>query len=185
MAPSRIAAAAARRISAAQAAELVSSGMWLDYGGALCQPDAFDRALARRKDQLSGVKIRACLTVRPRAVLEADPHGEHFVWINLHFSGYDRQKHDAGIAHYLPVNLGEIPDYYRRFIEPPDIVILKTCPQDANGFFNFSATNAWMDPRGDRTGTPGDCRGVERPALCPGRAEWPAPQRGGLHHPGR
>jgi acyl-CoA hydrolase len=43
----------------------------------------------------------------------------------------------------VPLNLGEVPDYYRRFIEPVDIVILKTCPPDENGFFNFGATNLW------------------------------------------
>jgi len=139
----RIAAAPARRISAEEAAGFVSSGMWIDYGVALCQPDIFDAALALRKDQLHHVKIRAGLTVNPRAVLEADPTGEHFFWINLHFSGYDRRKHDLGIANYLPVHLGEIPDYYRRFINPVDIVILKTCPMDADGYFNFSAANFW------------------------------------------
>jgi acyl-CoA hydrolase len=35
-----------RRISATEAANLVQSGMWLDYGGALGQPDVFDKALA-------------------------------------------------------------------------------------------------------------------------------------------
>ncbi len=119
------------------------SGMWLDYGASLSQPDVFDRALAARKDDLRAVKIRACLTTRPRAVLEADPEGGTFFWVNLHFSGYDRKKHDAGCANYLPVNLGEIPDYYRRFIDPVDIVILKTCPMDAEGNFNLSVTNAW------------------------------------------
>ena len=139
----KTAAVRARRITPQDAAGLVTSGMWIDYGATLCQPDVFDAALAQRKDELRGVKIRACLTVRPRAVLEADPNGEHFFWINLHFSGYDRRKHDAGIANYLPVNLGEIPDYYRRFIDPVDIVILKTCPMDANGYFNFSAATVW------------------------------------------
>ena len=132
-----------RRITAAAAAGLVTSGMWLDYGAVLSQPDAFDTALAARKDELHRVKIRACLSTRARAVLEADPEGKHFFWINLHFGGYDRRKHDAGIANYLPVNLGEIPDYYRRFIDPVDMVILKTCPMDAAGFFNFGPTNAW------------------------------------------
>jgi len=132
-----------RRISADQAAGLVTSGMWIDYGAMVCQPDAFDAALARRVDELHRVKIRACLSTRARAVLEADPKGEHFFWINSHFSSYDRRKHDAGIASYLPVNLGEIPDYYRRFIDPVDIVILKTCPMDKDGYFNFSVANVW------------------------------------------
>lgn len=83
--------------------------MWIDYGAGLSQPDAFDTALALRKDELRGVKIRNCLAVRPRAVLEADPEGEHFCWVSLHFTGYDRKKHDAGIANYLPVHLGVCP----------------------------------------------------------------------------
>ncbi len=133
----------ARRITAAEAAGLVKSGDWVDYGAVLAQPDAFDRALAARKSELRDVKIRACLSMRPRAVLEVDPQREHFHWYSWHFSGYERKKHDAGLCHYIPCNLGEIPDYYRRFIEPVDIVVLKTCAVDADGFFNLSANNLW------------------------------------------
>jgi acyl-CoA hydrolase len=133
----------ARRITAAEAAGLVKSGDWVDYGAVLAQPDVFDRALAARKAELRDVKIRACISTRPRAVLEADPQREHFQWYNWHFGGYDRKKHDAGLCHYIPCNLGEIPDYYRRFIEPPDIVVLKTRDVDANGFFNLSVSNLW------------------------------------------
>ncbi len=139
----RIAKAAARRISAEEAAGLVTSGMWLDYGGVLAQPDVFDTALARRVPDLTGIKIRSCLSMRPRAVIEADPEGEHVFWFSLHFSSYDRRKHDAGISHYLPVNLGEIPDYYRRFMEPVDILVMKTTPIDADGYFNFGPSNLW------------------------------------------
>ena len=117
--------------------------MWLDYGVALCQPDVFDTALAARRESLENVKIRSCLTMRPRAVVEADPEGKHFFWFSWHFSAYDRKKHDAGRCNYMPLNLGEVPDYYRRFLDPVDIVILKTCPMDENGYFNFSAANLW------------------------------------------
>ncbi len=139
----RKAAHPARHITAAEAALMVKSGMWIDYGATVCQPDVFDHALAERKHDLKGVKIRACLATRPRAVLEQDPHGKHFFWVSLHFSGYERRKHDAGIASYLPVNLGEIPDYYRRFIDPVDILILKCGPMDAAGYFNFGPSNLW------------------------------------------
>ena len=139
----RIARAPAREISAEDAAGLVTSGMWLDYGTGLSQPDVFDQALAARKADLRNVKIRSCLSMRPRAVLEADPEGEHFFSFSWHFSGYDRKKHDAGRCNYVPLNLGEVPDYYRRFIEPIDIAVFKTCPMDENGYFNFSAANLW------------------------------------------
>ncbi|MBI4516076.1 MAG: 4-hydroxybutyrate CoA-transferase [Deltaproteobacteria bacterium] len=124
-------------ISAEAAAALVKSGDWLDYGFGLGQPDRFDRALAARTDELRGVKIRSCLTMRPRAVLEADRTGEHFLWFNWHFSGYDRTQHDAGRCNYIPMNFGEAPDYYRRFVDPIDVVCIKTTPMDAHGYFNF------------------------------------------------
>jgi acyl-CoA hydrolase len=117
--------------------------MWLDYGVALSQPDLFDRALAERKDELENVKIRSCLSMRPRAVLEADPEGKHFHFFSWHFSGYDRKQHDCGRCNYVPVNLGEVPDYYRRFVAPVDLVILKTCPIDENGYYNFGPANIW------------------------------------------
>jgi len=110
----RVASSQAQSISAERAAGFVRSGMWLDYGTSLCQPDVFDRALGARIRELSNLKIRHCLTMRPRAVLDADPEGCHVYWFSLHYSGYDRKKHDDGRCNYIPVNLGEIPDYYRR-----------------------------------------------------------------------
>jgi len=146
----RTAAGKAKLISAEEAAGFVKSGMWLEFGTSLCQPDVFDKALANRASELSNVKIRACLSMRPRAVLEHDPEGHHFYWFNHHFSGYDRRQHDQGRSSYQPVNLGEIPDYYRRFFAPMDIVIYKCCPMDKDGWFNFSAANLWHRSALDR-----------------------------------
>jgi acyl-CoA hydrolase len=137
-----VAQRAAAHITAEAAAGLVRSHSWLDFGTALSQPDRFDQALAARAAELVDVKIRSCLSVTSRAFLEADPDGRHFQSFNWHFSGYDRQKHDAGVCNYIPLNLGEVPDYYRRFIEPIDIVVLKTRPI-ADGWFNFGPTGMW------------------------------------------
>src|ERR1035438_9828467 len=131
-------------ISAEHAASLVKSGMWLDYGATHCEPDVFDKALAARKDELENVKIRSCLSMRPRAVIEHDPEGKHFHLFSWHFSAYERRKHDVGRCNYTPLNLGEVPDYYRRFLDPVDIAILKTCPMDDGGYFNFGPTSLWQ-----------------------------------------
>ena len=141
--PKRVASVPAQTISGEQAACLVRSGMWLDYGVGLAQPDVFDKALGARRGELHNVKIRSCLSMRPRAVAECDSEGDCFFLFSWHFSGYDRKKHDAGRCNYMPVNLGEVPDYYRRFLAPVDIAILKTCPMDEKGYFNFSASNIW------------------------------------------
>lgn len=130
----------AKRISAAAAAQLVKSGDWVDYGFGIGQPEAFDAALAARKNELEGVKIRAALSLRRREVLEVDREGRHFQWFNWHFSGYDRKQHDAGLANYIPMNFGEAPDFYRRYIDPVDVAVFKCCPRDAQGFYNFSGS---------------------------------------------
>ncbi len=140
----RVATATAQHISAAEAAGKAQSGMWIDYCGSVNQPDVFDAALALRKFELSNIKIVNVIAVRPRAVLDADPEASTFYNLNMHFSGYDRKNGDNGQAGYFPVNLGEVPDYYRRFINPMDMVVIKTCPIDENGNFNFGPTGLWM-----------------------------------------
>ncbi len=63
--------------------------------------------------------------------------------LNWHFGAYDRKKGDAGLQNYIPCNLGEISDYYRRFIDRPDVMVIKTRPIDADGYFNFGPANLW------------------------------------------
>jgi acyl-CoA hydrolase len=169
----RIAGAKATRISAAQAASLVKSGMWLDFGGSVSQPDAFDVALAARAAELHDVKIRSCIALKPRAFIEADPNREHFQAFSWHFGGYERAKHDAGLCHYIPLNLGEVPDYYRRFIDPVDIVVIKTLPMDAGGWFNFGPTNVWHRALIERAR-------MVIVEVCPG-FPYVAPEENGVH----
>jgi acyl-CoA hydrolase len=131
-------------ISAEEAAALVKPGMWLDYGFGATQTEAFDKALAARVHELSGVKVRSCLTTRPRAFQEADPEGAHVLSASWHFSGYDRKQFDAGRCTYIPLNLGEWPDLYRRFVERVDIAVFQVCPKDAGGNYNFSISASYM-----------------------------------------
>ncbi|MGD0073419.1 MAG: acetyl-CoA hydrolase/transferase C-terminal domain-containing protein [Candidatus Binataceae bacterium] len=125
-----------KTISAEQAAAMVKSGRWLDYGFGLGQPDRFDQALAARVAELSDVKIRGCLALRPRAAVEADPQARHLTYLSWYFSGLERRMHDRGLCHHIPMNFGEAPDYYRRFVDV-DMAVLKTTPMDEHGFFNF------------------------------------------------
>ena len=56
----RITRSPAQIITASEAAGFVQSGMWLDYGGSLSQPDVFDKALAERRDSIH--LLMECLT---------------------------------------------------------------------------------------------------------------------------
>ena len=51
---------------------------------------------------------------------------------------FDEATGSAGVR-----NRRQTPDYYRRYLDPVDIVIIKTCPMDAKGYSNFSAANHW------------------------------------------
>jgi acyl-CoA hydrolase len=140
----RRAASPAKRITAAEAAGMVKSGMWIDYAGTLCQPEAFDAALAARASELKDVKVRTCLSIRPLKILDADAAGTAFHSFSWHFSVYDRMYADKGRATYVPLNLGEVPDYYRRFISAVDILVAKAAPKDANGYYSIGPTSVWL-----------------------------------------
>jgi len=148
--PERRGNKAALTILPAAAAAVVESGQWIDYGFGLAQPDLFDQALAQRGPELCDIKIRAALTLSPRTTYDVDPHGRHFHFFNWHFSAYDRQLHDAGRCNYIPMNFGETPDYYRRFIEPVDIACIKTAPMDEHGYFNFGCSTTYLGAMTER-----------------------------------
>jgi acyl-CoA hydrolase len=155
---------AARAANPSDAAARVKSGDWIDYGFGLSQPDVLDRALAERSAALSDVKIRAALTLSPRATLAADPDGRHFQFFNWHFSAYDRQQHDVARCNYIPMNFGETPDYYRRFIAPVDVACFKTAPRDEQGFFNFGCSTTYLEAMTERARVVivESCRGMPR-----------------------
>ena len=132
-------------LSAEAAAALVQSGSWVDYGLGLGCPDRFDAALAAQSQQLHDVKIRACLSMRPRAVLEQAGEASPFKFLSWHFSGYERRQHDAGRVAYIPFNFGEAPDLYRRFLrDEVDLACLKAAPIDDEGNFNLSAVTSYL-----------------------------------------
>src|SRR5258708_7614484 len=117
-------------------ASRVKPGDGVESGFGLGHPDLFDHARAERVASLERVKIRGCLAMRPRAAIDADPEARHVIYLSWYFSGLERKMHDRGLAHHIPMNFGEAPDNYRRFIDV-DIAVLKTAPMDDHGFFNF------------------------------------------------
>ena len=141
-----------KKVSADEAAAQVKSGDWVEYGFGLGQPDLFDRALAGRVQKLERVKIRGCLAMRPRAAAEADPEQRHLVYLSWYFSGLERKMYDRGLAHHIPMNFGEAPDVYRRFIEV-DVAVLKTAPMDEHGFFNFGPSVTYHKAISEKAGT--------------------------------
>jgi acyl-CoA hydrolase len=132
-----------KTVSAEEAAARVKSGDWVDYGFGIGQPDLMDKALAQRVKTLEEVKVRGCLALRPRVVTEADRDCRNVSYFSWYFSGLERKMHDRALCHHIPMNFGEAPDYYRRFVDV-DVAIIKTAPIDSHGFFNFGPAVTYL-----------------------------------------
>ena len=129
-----------KRISPADAAGLVKSGMWIDYGSILCFPTLIDDALADRAAELEDVKVRSCLSLKDPEILRADGNGDHFIYNEWHFSEFTRKHHDNGCCAYIPYNLNEGPGLFRsQCAHRPDIAFVEVTPMSRQGFFNFGS----------------------------------------------
>ena len=124
-------------VSADVAGKIIKSGDWVDYGWCTGTPDALDKALAKRTDELKDVKLRGGILLKPLAVFEREDAGEHFCWNSWHMSGIERKYISRGFAYYSPIRYSELPRYYRDSIQPDDVVMLMVAPMDKHGYFNF------------------------------------------------
>lgn len=124
-------------ISAENAAKLVRSGDWVDYGFCTGHPRDFDQALAKRAGELSDVKVRGGVELWEPEILKADPECEHFTWNSWHAGSPARKLINKKKAFYAPIRYSELPRYYRENVEDIHVACFQVAPMDEHGFFNF------------------------------------------------
>lgn len=124
-------------VSADEAVKVIKSGDWVDYGWCNGTPDVLDKALAKRTDELTDVKLRGGILLKPLAVFEREDAGEHFCWNSWHMSGLERKYIARGLAYYAPIRYSELPRYYRESATPDDVAMFQVAPMDQHGYFNF------------------------------------------------
>lgn len=122
--------------SAAEAVRLVKSGDWVDYGSNNSMPFSLDAALAARRDELRGVKVRGNLTPGPIQVIECDPAMEHFAYNTWHCGAYERKMCDAGRAFFTPMVFHDLEWYYKSFLTV-NVAMLSVSPMDEDGYFSL------------------------------------------------
>lgn len=124
-------------VSADEAVKLIKSGDWVDYGWCTNTVDALDQALAKRTDELTDVKLRGGILMKPLAVFAREDAGEHFCWNSWHMSGIERKMISRGVAYYCPIRYSELPRYYRESPDPLNIAVFVVAPMDSHGYFNL------------------------------------------------
>lgn len=129
-------------ITAEQAANLVKSGDWVQYGEFVQQPLEIDKALAARKEELHDVKIRMVTMTFMPEVCKVDPKRETFTMNDWHFSGVSRKLQEADLCNYISLVYHEGPEHYLRGYDHVDICFQPVTPMDKNGYFNISTSNS-------------------------------------------
>ena len=124
-------------VSAEEAVKVVKSGDWVDYGWTTGTPDALDKALAERTDELTDIKVRGGIVMKPLAIFARDDAGEHFTFNSWHMGGYERKLQSRGCCFHGPMRYSELPRFYRDLDEPSRVVMIQTTPMDSHGYFNF------------------------------------------------
>lgn len=131
-------------VSADQAAAVVKSGDWVDYGWTTGTTVAFDVALAKRMPELHDVSLRGGILMWVPEVFKIENPAEHFTWNSWHMSGIERKAIAQGFAYYAPIRYSELPRYYRESSTPLDVAVFQVAPMDEHGFFNFGPNASHM-----------------------------------------
>ena len=128
-------------ISADAAAKKVKSNDWVQYGEFVMQPRELDAALAKRVNELTGVKVRGTTIPMIPEIVKADPKREHFQLNDWHFSGASRKLHGENLCNYIPFLYHEGPSLVSRF-QDIDVLFLLVGPMDEHGYFNVGTSNS-------------------------------------------
>lgn len=124
-------------ITAENAAKLVKSGDWIDYGWCTGTAFEFDKELAKRVNELQDVKIRGGIFLWEPEFYKSDREGKHFTWNSWHCSGIERKMVGSEAAFYIPLRYSEMPRYYRDNPQNVNLAVFQVAPMDKHGFFNF------------------------------------------------
>ncbi|MGI6412640.1 MAG: acetyl-CoA hydrolase/transferase family protein [Syntrophomonadaceae bacterium] len=128
-----------KTVSAQEAVKVVKSGDWVAYSHFAMGPQALDKALAERKDELFNVNIRGvCPLFEPEVAL-VEPKYEHFIYNSGFLSADDRKLGDR--CFHLPGMYRNSPLTIRLgHSAPVRVAFMMTAPMDKHGYFNFGTS---------------------------------------------
>ena len=128
---------AQKRMTARQAAALVKSGDWVDYGWAVNTPVAVDAELAGRLPELENVNFRGGILMWVPEIFRIEDPAAHMTWNSWHMGGVERKAVAQGFSFYAPIRYSELPRYYRDSKDPLNVAFFQVAPMDEHGYFNF------------------------------------------------
>ncbi|MEE8886586.1 MAG: butyryl-CoA:acetate CoA-transferase [Eubacteriales bacterium] len=131
-------------VTADEAAAVVQSGDWVDYGWCVATTKTVDKALAKRMPELHDVKIRGGILCHEPEIFKIDHPEEHFTWNSWHMNPVERHAVSKGFVYMTPLRYSELPRLYRESQDPLNVAILMVTPMDKHGYFNFGPSASHM-----------------------------------------
>ncbi len=144
---------AQKLVTAAEAASVVKSGDWVDYGWCAGTPVAFDKEIAKRLPELHDVNFRGGVLMWEPEIFKIENPAEHFTWNSWHMSGIERKAISKGFSFYASIRYSELPRYYREIDTPPDVAVFQVTPMDKHGYFSFGTSVSHLGSICDRAKT--------------------------------
>lgn len=122
-----------KRVSAAEAVQVIESNSRIYLGGGTGIPLELEKALVARASELRNVEVDHVATFAGGSYLDpayADSfrHRAFFIGPNA------RQAVNEGRADYVPIFLSMVPGLYRDGVLPLDAALIQVSPPDAHGF---------------------------------------------------
>lgn len=127
-----------------EAVKVIKSGDWVDYGWCNGTPDVLDKALAKRTDELTDIKLHGGILLKPLAIFDREDAPAHFTWNSWHMSGIERKLIARGCSFYSPIRYSELPRYYRDGAAKVNVAMFQVAPMDAHGYFNFGPNSSHL-----------------------------------------
>ncbi len=131
-------------VTADEAAAVVQSGDWVDYGWCVTTTKTVDKALAKRMPELHDVKIRGGILNHEPEIFKIDHPEEHFTWNSWHMNPVERHAVSKGFVFMTPLRYSELPRLYRESKDPLNVAIMMVSPMDKHGYFNFGPSASHM-----------------------------------------
>jgi 4-hydroxybutyrate CoA-transferase len=122
--------------NAAEAVRFIKSGMHVYLGGGTGVPQALERAMVHRADELENVEVIHVLTFAGGEYL-APEYAKSFRHKALFIGGNSRQAVNEGRADYIPIFLSEVPQLFRNGSIPLDVAMIQVSPPDEHGFCSY------------------------------------------------
>lgn len=123
--------------TAANAANVIESGDWVDYGWCVNTPVAVDKEVAKRLPTLENVNFRGGILMWVPEIFQIEDPAAHMTWNSWHMGGVERKAVAQGFSFYAPIRYSELPRYYRDIACPSKVAIFQVSPMDEHGYFNF------------------------------------------------